>query len=160
MTDLNLLQAMGRIDPKLIAEAAPDIPRRKNTNRMWLKWGAVAACLVFLISSILTLGYATGIFDEHNPNIWLEDAKNGGIDDRLTEQITVGMTLGEVVEIIGKPQRDTGSGAVVMEWDMKSGRVFVVCFNPDAHYDLDPASQPTGKWVSYYIEIRDKENKN
>ena len=54
MTNKNLLQAMGRIAPELIADAAPDIlpnavtdtPVRK-TRRPWLKFGAAAAaCLV------------------------------------------------------------------------------------------------------------------
>lgn len=49
MTGRNLLQAMGHIDPRLIAEAAPDVPHKKKANRAWVKWAAVAACLVLII---------------------------------------------------------------------------------------------------------------
>ena len=34
MTDKNLLQAMGNIDPELIAEASPDVPyKTKASNK-------------------------------------------------------------------------------------------------------------------------------
>lgn len=49
MTNMDLLRALGRIDPRLIAEAAPDAVRRKSTRRAWVKWGAVAACLCLVI---------------------------------------------------------------------------------------------------------------
>lgn len=32
------------------------------------------------------------------------------------------MTLGEVVDIIGHPQRDMGSGAIILEWDVPDGK--------------------------------------
>ncbi|MBQ8403853.1 MAG: hypothetical protein IJX55_05455 [Clostridia bacterium] len=75
MTNTNLLQAMGRIDPKLIAEAAPDIPQKKTVNKTWLKWAsAVAACFCFvvmigvigrqssIISSSAVINYGSFIF--------------------------------------------------------------------------------------------------
>lgn len=53
MTNNDLLRAMGRIDPGLIADAAPDISQNtadtpvRKTRKPWLKFGAVAAaCLV------------------------------------------------------------------------------------------------------------------
>ena len=72
MTNRNLLQAMGRIDPKLIAEAAPDVPQKKSTNKMWVRWGAVAACLCLAISLVfrVAIGFIpnqmTDIFREGN----------------------------------------------------------------------------------------------
>jgi hypothetical protein len=55
MTDRNLLQAMGRIDPVLIAEASPDVPYKKKTTQAWVKWGAVAACFILIASTIMLL---------------------------------------------------------------------------------------------------------
>lgn len=56
MTNTNLLQAMGRIDPKLIADAAPDVPQKKEKKPGWIKWGAMAACLcLILTAAIVTL---------------------------------------------------------------------------------------------------------
>ena len=52
MTNTNLLQAMGRIDPKLIADAAPDVQQKKNANKTWVKWASLAACLAIVICAI------------------------------------------------------------------------------------------------------------
>lgn len=54
MTNTNLLQAMGRIDPKLIADAAPDVPRKKSTNKTWVKWASLAACLCLILVGSIT----------------------------------------------------------------------------------------------------------
>ena len=51
MTDRNLLQAMGHIDPVLIAEASPDVPYKKKTTQAWVKWGAVAACFCLILAT-------------------------------------------------------------------------------------------------------------
>ena len=272
MTDKNLLLAMGHIDPKLIAEASPDVPYKKKASNKWVRWGAVAACLasilamilvrpssdnevtlavvdnsvvfvlisvllmslllliltlikrnipfkrlsilyaisfvainvslillvcfgniiaigglpkilissnlgillllgsftlfthktkirwkkvliwlvVFAVSITMTACYAAGAFDKYDPSTWFDTASTRGISNRKTEKITVGMTLEEVVDILGKPQRDTGSGVIVMEWDMKSGQIFVVAFNSDIDDNFDR------EWISFHIEIRDK----
>ena len=55
MTNMHLLQAMGHIDPALIAEAAPDVPHKKNTNKTWVKWGAIAACLSLIVSAVMVI---------------------------------------------------------------------------------------------------------
>ena len=51
MTQKNLLDAMGRIDAKLITEAAPDTPYRENRNKTWVKWGAIAACFCLILAA-------------------------------------------------------------------------------------------------------------
>ena len=56
MTNTNLLHAMGRIAPRLIADAAPDAPQKKSANKTWVKWASLAACLCIIITaSILVL---------------------------------------------------------------------------------------------------------
>lgn len=56
MTNTNLLQAMGRIDPKLIADAAPDVPQKKSANKTWVKWAsAVAACFCLIAIAAFTI---------------------------------------------------------------------------------------------------------
>lgn len=66
MTNTNLLQAMGRIDPKLIADAALDVSQKKAINRVWPKWGVIAACLYLVIAGI----FATlNRFDNPNETI-------------------------------------------------------------------------------------------
>ena len=53
MMNTNLLQAMGRIDPKLIADAAPDVEQKKSTNKRWIKWASLAACLCIMITTVV-----------------------------------------------------------------------------------------------------------
>ena len=62
MTNTNLLQAMGSIDPKLIADAAPDVSQKKGTiayerkkKNGWLKWGAMAACFGLILITAMTV---------------------------------------------------------------------------------------------------------
>ena len=53
MTNTNLLQAMGYIDPRLIADAAPDVTRKKYTNKKWIKWVSLAAaCFALVICAV------------------------------------------------------------------------------------------------------------
>lgn len=49
MKNMNLLQAMGRIDSKLIADAAPDVEQKNPKNKTWVKWASFAACFVVLL---------------------------------------------------------------------------------------------------------------
>lgn len=55
MTNRNLLNAIGGIDPRLILEAAPDAVKPKRTGKLWMKWGAVAACLAVIVGAILAV---------------------------------------------------------------------------------------------------------
>lgn len=55
MTNTNLLQAMGHIDPKLIADAAPNAEQKKSVNKMWVKWASLAACLCIVVLGALTI---------------------------------------------------------------------------------------------------------
>lgn len=69
-------------------------------------------------------------FERDNPYTWFSAAQNGGIQDEQADSVEVGMTFTEVVAILGRPQRDIGSGAMLAEWDMQSGKKLIVCFNP------------------------------
>lgn len=51
MKSERLLDALGKIDDELIAEAAPEkkLPRKKKRKTKWMKWGAMAACVVIVV---------------------------------------------------------------------------------------------------------------
>ena len=49
---------MGHIDPKLIADAAPDVEQKKSTNKTWVKWASLAACLCLMI--MVSIAYFMG----------------------------------------------------------------------------------------------------
>lgn len=127
--------------------------RNKKTVIATIVFVAVFAIAVVIICS------ATGVFDKNDHNTWYEEARNGGIGDEMVEKITVGMTFSEVVDIIGKPQRDTGSGVWIMEWDMKSGKVLAVCFNPVTDAKAKGSSNADyerSDLISYHIEVKNK----
>ena len=120
---------------------------------------AIVFVTVFAIAVVIVCS-ATGAFDKNDHNTWYEEARNGGISDEMAEKITVGMTFSEVVDIIGKPQRDTGSGVWIMEWDMKSGKVLAVCFNlaTDAKTKgSSNADYERSDLISYHIEVKNKD---
>lgn len=86
-------------------------------------------------------------FDKNNPATWLCAAQNGGIGEDQAEKLEVGMTFTEVVALLGRPQRDVGSGSMLAEWDMQSGKVLTVCFRPSGT-DADAM-------ISYHISIKE-----
>lgn len=86
-------------------------------------------------------------FDKNNPATWLCAAQNGGIGEDQAEELEVGMTFTEVVALLGRPQRDIGSGSMLAEWDMQSGKVLTVCFTPSGT-DADAM-------ISYHISIKE-----
>jgi hypothetical protein len=49
MTYIELLRAIGQIDPKLIVDAAPDIQAPKRSKKPWVKWISIAACVCLVI---------------------------------------------------------------------------------------------------------------
>ena len=65
MTNKNLLQAMGRIDPKLIADAAPDVTQKKPAKKTWVKWASLAACFCLVFAVSVSLIYQI----QNRPNI-------------------------------------------------------------------------------------------
>ncbi len=51
MNGKKIFQALRNIDPELILAAAP--MEKTHTSRVWLKWGALAACLFLLVGAVL-----------------------------------------------------------------------------------------------------------
>ena len=56
MTDRNILDAFGGISPDLIEEAAPHGGQKERDGRVWVKWGAVAACFTLVLAIFTSLG--------------------------------------------------------------------------------------------------------
>ena len=72
MKNTNLLDSMGRIDPKLIADASPDVPQKKSSSKAWMKWTSLAACFAILIIVGVTI----------LPLLMGDDVTPGVTDDR------------------------------------------------------------------------------
>ena len=47
------------------------------------------------------------------------------------EQIKENMTISHVYSVMGNPQRDVGSGAIILEWDLDTGEILRVVFLND-----------------------------
>ena len=58
-----------------------------------------------------------------------------------------GMTFTEVVELVGRPQREIGSGAVIYEFDLSGGSTYAVYFITDQEhrYVVSGIMKPTNK---------------
>ncbi len=83
-------------------------------------------------------------FDKTNPATWLCAAQNGGIGEEQAEMLEEGMTFTEAVALLGRPQRDVGSGLMLAEWDMQSGKVLTVSFLPL----YNSADSTVSAWIS------------
>ena len=132
-------------------------------NKRKTKIIAVAAMVLICASATVLICSATGAFktsgagasvaysaeipfDKNNPATWFCAAQNGGIGEDQAEKLEVGMTFTEAVALLGRPQRDIGSGSMLAEWDMQSGKVLTVCFRPSGT-DADAT-------ISYHISIK------
>ena len=55
MTNKNIYRELGGLAPDLISKAAPDAVQKKSANKMWVKWGAMAACLCIMFVSVFMI---------------------------------------------------------------------------------------------------------
>jgi len=110
--------------------------------------------ILLLVCSILSLAfvgaavaYAGGAFDKNNHETWYDNSSDKKITASELKKIKEGMSFEEIVSIIGKPTKDIGSGAFVMEWDMESNKTLTITFNPA----IDSESE--GDLIAYRISV-------
>ena len=116
----------------------------------------IVSIAIVLIATTVTVGcYSTDDFDKYDTQTWFAPTRNGGIDDELAEQIEVGMTFTEIVELIGRPQEEVGSGVFAPAWELKSGKkliVYTTSVTPDiTESDTIP---PSDEWIARKIVIK------
>ena len=109
---------------------------------------------ILIVAAILLAGvtaagvaYATGVFDLNNHETWYDEAGSRIVTEDEVKSIKKGMSFEEIVSIIGRPKRDVGSGATVMEWDMESNKTLLITFNPV------PDSESEGDRIAYVILV-------
>lgn len=71
------------------------------------------------------------VLDKENPETWFDPEKTDLPGIEQCEQISIGMSLDEVVRKIGKPQRDIGSGARLFQFDIDNGLALNIWFDLD-----------------------------
>lgn len=66
-------------------------------------------------------------FDPDDMTTWYSDTPAFPAAEDIAK-IQPGMTLTEVVHIIGLPQRDVGSGRFILEWELNSDNILRIVF--------------------------------
>ena len=108
----------------------------------------IMVILALLLSAVAVgIVYAIVEFDKSNHETWYDDTGSRKITTNDAVKIKEGMSFEEIVSILGKPARDVGSGAFVMEWDMESNQILRITFNPI------PGSRNDGDLVAYLVRI-------
>ena len=64
------------------------------------------------------------VLDKDEPEAWFDENKTILPTLRMAKKVKYGMSLDEVVFILGKPQRDVGSGAIIFEYNLSDGQSF------------------------------------
>lgn len=117
---------------------------------------ALCLCAVIAFAGVTAAVWRTfqddhgpAAFDKNNPETWFGETRNGGIKLEDAQRMEAGISFEEAVGMLGKPQRDVGSGAFLMEWDIASGGTLVVAFNHAA------GSESAGDLVAYNVTIKE-----
>lgn len=88
-------------------------------------------------------------FDPKDPMTWYSDTPSYPTDEDIA-RIQPGMTLTEVFRIIGLPQRDVGSGKIIMEWERDTDKPLQIVFNKKSS---DENLAEADRWVVVVIVI-------
>lgn len=64
------------------------------------------------------------ILDKEKPETWFDENKTILPTLKMAKKVKYGMSLDEVVFILGKPQRDVGSGRTIFEYNLSDGQSF------------------------------------
>lgn len=87
-------------------------------------------------------------FDPKDPMTWYSDTTSCPTAEDIA-RIQPGMTLTEVFRIIGLPQRDVGSGLIIMEWERDTEKPLQIVFNKKLS---DENLAEADRWVVEIIE--------
>ena len=64
------------------------------------------------------------VLDKEEPETWFDENKTILPTLEMAKKIQLGMSLDDVVFILGKPQRDVGSGRTIFEFNLSDGESF------------------------------------
>jgi hypothetical protein len=89
---------------------------------------ALFLAIISAFSSCAVRNGAAADYDKNDPTTWCTPKPEIKITDKKIGSIKKGMTFIETVELIGNPQRNVGSGAIIFEWDMPSGKKLQITY--------------------------------
>ena len=70
--------------------------------------------------------------DKEDIYTWFDINKADLPDLEACQEITEGMSLNQVIKKLGKPQRDVGYGAVLLQFDLNDGSILTITFVKDS----------------------------
>ncbi len=130
-----MFRAVGELEADILekaeaSRAGAGSRRRRKPHKLILP---IAATLLFMAFMVFASS-AEDIFRiawTSDPNDWFDPSGGNVVQREAAEQICVGMSFDEIVNRIGKPQRDVASGLIIFSWDIKNNEYLVVWFNAD-----------------------------
>ncbi|MCI6357299.1 MAG: hypothetical protein MR766_01525 [Erysipelotrichaceae bacterium] len=94
------------------------------------------------------------ILDKDDPEAWFDENKTILPTLKMAKKVKYGMSLDEVVFILGKPQRDVGSGAFIYEYNLSDGQSFYTSlFNNDELEKEYEETHGTKIYGSYFLYV-------
>ncbi|MBO7400279.1 MAG: hypothetical protein J6U75_03625 [Clostridia bacterium] len=108
---------------------------------------AVSAAVLIAAGIFVAIKVKSGQdFDLNDPETWCAPGVKNDVSPEDAVKIGVGMSFERVVELIGRPLRDEGSGGWIMVWKLKNGDDFKVAFRRRA------GSEIAGDLVAFSID--------
>ena len=75
--------------------------------------------------------------DKENPLTWIDEKKTQLPSIQDVDCLQTGMSLDKVITLIGKPQREIGSGAIIYEFDLaNSDKKLIIIFENDTEKEI------------------------
>lgn len=94
------------------------------------------------------------VLDKDEPEAWFDENKTILPTLSMAKKVKYGMSLDEVVFILGKPQRDVGSGAFIYEYNLSDGQSFYTSlFNNDELEKEYEETHGTKIYGSYFLYV-------
>lgn len=82
------------------------------------------------------------VLDKENPSSWVDESKEIFPTLDEVQSITYGMSLDDVVKLIGKPQKSIGSGLILYGFDIDNyDKSAIISFRLDYEKELEYCSQ-------------------
>ena len=143
-----------------------------SRQKMCLIGLIVLASVLFVVSSIILAVFLTrgnnklgggqgNIVDEEDVAAeginktdvytWFDSAKTDLPSSEMCQEITKGMSLNQVIKKLGKPQREIGYGAVLLQFDLDDGSILTITFVDDVEKRKDKPNLTTYDYLMVYL---------
>lgn len=121
---------------------------------------AVIVIIILMIVGIVILSHnlmkRDNSFDRDDPLTFFDTKKLNLLSLKEVEKIKVGMEFQEVVDLIGKLQRDVGSGALICEFDLSNGQTLRTIWEHDIIGDEHEINYDYWFLRKYYVCDKDE----